>query len=58
MHIEELTKENYDTCKQLNDIRKQKDLQLEKLQNEYDETKAFLEAEIADKNVEIEDLRS
>jgi len=58
VHIEELTKENYDTCKQLNDIRKQKDLQLEKLQNEYDETKAFLEAEIADKNVEIEDLRS
>jgi len=42
----------------LNDIRKQKDLQIEKLQNEYDETKAFLEAEIADKNVEIEDLRS
>jgi hypothetical protein len=31
VHIEELTKENYETCKQLNDTKKTKDIQIEEL---------------------------
>jgi len=57
VHIEELTRENYDTCKELNELRKTKELETEETERVHLQIKQDLEADLSDKSVEIEDLR-